>query len=104
MIGLTWESQLIILSARMKYSRMKIIKTAISLHKPLFDEAESLAKELKIPRSRLFVLALEEYIRRHQNRRLLEQFNAAYADEPDADERERLQMMRRRHRQLVEGK
>jgi metal-responsive CopG/Arc/MetJ family transcriptional regulator len=81
---------------------MTHVKTAISLPKPLFDEVASLAKELKIPRSRLFALALEEYIRRHHNHRLLDQINVAYDDEPDADERACLQIMRRRHRQIVE--
>ena len=35
-----------------------------------------------VPRSRVFVLALEEYIKREQNRELLTQINSAYADEP----------------------
>jgi metal-responsive CopG/Arc/MetJ family transcriptional regulator len=82
---------------------MKNVKTAISLPKPLLDEVESLAIELKTPHSRLFALALEKFVRRYQNRSLLEEINAAYDDEPDEDERARLKMMRHRHRQLVEG-
>ncbi len=65
---------------------MEYVKTAISVQKSLFEEADILAHQMKVPRSRLFVLALEEYIKRHQNRVLLEKFNAAYAGEPDPAE------------------
>ncbi|MBU4225959.1 MAG: hypothetical protein KKC71_09085 [Chloroflexi bacterium] len=65
---------------------MEYIKTAISVQKSLFDEAENLARQMKVPRSRLFAMALEEYIKRQQNRELLAQINAAYADEPDPAE------------------
>ena len=61
---------------------MENIKTAISIRKPLFEQAEDLACHMKISRSGLFALALEDYIRRQQNRELLANLNAAYADEP----------------------
>lgn len=65
---------------------MEYIKTAISIQKPLFEEAEILARQMKVPRSRLFVMALEEFIKRQQNREFLAQINAAYADEPSQAE------------------
>ena len=61
---------------------MENIKTAVSIRKPLFEQAEDLAHRMKVSRSRLFALALEDYIRRQQNRELLASLNAAYADEP----------------------
>jgi metal-responsive CopG/Arc/MetJ family transcriptional regulator len=82
---------------------MAHVKTAISLQKALFEQVDALAREMKVSRSRLFVLALEEYIRRAQNRRLLETINQAYPGEPDADESERIRRMRRLHRKTVEG-
>jgi metal-responsive CopG/Arc/MetJ family transcriptional regulator len=66
---------------------MENIKTAISIRKPLFEQAEDLARRMKVSRSGLFALALEEYIRRQQNRELLASLNAAYADEPTPAER-----------------
>jgi hypothetical protein len=36
---------------------MQTIKTAISLQRPLFEQAESLAERLEISRSRLFIIA-----------------------------------------------
>jgi metal-responsive CopG/Arc/MetJ family transcriptional regulator len=66
---------------------MEYIKTAISIQKSLFDQAERLARQMNVPRSRVFVLALEEYLLRQQNRELLARINAAYADEPNPAER-----------------
>ena len=82
---------------------MENIKTAISIQKSVFEQAEELARRMKVSRSRLFVLALEDYLRRNQNRELLAQINAAYADEPDAAEHTLRRKSRRTHRRIVEG-
>ena len=82
---------------------MANIKTAISLQKSLFEQVEHLAHEMKVSRSRLFVMALEEYVHRHQNRRLLEKINQAYQGQSDANEQKRLRKMKRLHRAVVEN-
>jgi len=82
---------------------MASVKTAISLQQPLFEQIEVLAKELHISRSRLFALAAEEFIRRHQNQKLLEAINVAYDDLPDAEEQTLRNAMRQHHKQMVEG-
>ena len=79
------------------------IKTAISIQEELFKQTEELAREMNISRSRLFVLAVEAFIQRYQNQKLLDKINLAYEGESDATEELRLRSMRRRHRQLVEG-
>jgi metal-responsive CopG/Arc/MetJ family transcriptional regulator len=78
------------------------IKTGISLRRELFEKGEAVASEMHVSRSRLFALALEEFIRRHENRKLLRRLNAAYSDGPDAAERALQGRMRRQHRRLVE--
>ncbi len=82
---------------------MASIKTAISIQKPLFEQVDALAHELEISRSRLFVLAVEDFIQRYQNQKLLEAVNAAYDDLPDPEEQTLRYKMRWQHRQLVEG-
>ncbi|MDQ3006553.1 MAG: hypothetical protein M3R47_14365 [Chloroflexota bacterium] len=82
---------------------MESIKTAISIDKSLFAQANALARKLKVSRSRLFVLALEDFIRQQENRELLEKINAVYADEPDEAEKELRRRSRKSHRRLVEG-
>ena len=79
------------------------IKTAISIEESLFEQADALAHTMKVPRSRVFSLALKDYLRRHENRKLLARINAAYADGLDASERRLLREMGRTHRKLVEG-
>lgn len=82
---------------------MQNVKTAISLQKALFEQAETLARKMKVSRSRLFVLALEDFIHRQQNRELLTRINVAYADEPDSTEKALRRKIRRQHRRIVEG-
>ena len=82
---------------------MANVKTAISINKSLFEQVNKLADELEVSRSHLFVLAVEEFIQRYENERLLHQINQAYDDLPLADEEQILQGMRSPHRKLVEG-
>jgi metal-responsive CopG/Arc/MetJ family transcriptional regulator len=79
------------------------VKTAISLQKSLFEQVDTLAGEMKIPRSRVFALAVEEFVRRHQNRQLLERINTAYAEAPDPAEEILRRRARRSHRKIIEG-
>jgi metal-responsive CopG/Arc/MetJ family transcriptional regulator len=79
------------------------IKTAISIQKSLFDQAESLAQQLNISRSHLFGLAIETYIQNRQNKILFDEINQAYSDEPDTGEKVRFSRIRRQHRKLVEN-
>jgi metal-responsive CopG/Arc/MetJ family transcriptional regulator len=81
---------------------MASVKTAISLDKSLFERLETLAREMKVTRSRLFAMAVEEFIRRHQNQQLLQELNKAYLDAPDSIEQARLGGMRRLHRKVVD--
>ena len=83
---------------------MQAIKTAISIEKNLFDQADTIARTMKVSRSRLFVIALQDFIEHRKNKEMLAQINAAYADEPDATEQTLLRKSRRQHRRIVEDK
>jgi metal-responsive CopG/Arc/MetJ family transcriptional regulator len=67
---------------------MAVIKTAISIKEHLFQKLEQLAEEMDVSRSSLLALALEEYIERRESLKLLEQLNAAYADDAQEEELE----------------
>jgi metal-responsive CopG/Arc/MetJ family transcriptional regulator len=82
---------------------MESIKTAISIDKSLFAQANALARKMKVTRSRLFVLALEDFIHEQENRELLEKINAVFADEPNESEKTLRRKARKSHRRLVEG-
>jgi metal-responsive CopG/Arc/MetJ family transcriptional regulator len=82
---------------------MLAIKTAISIEKVIFDQAEKVAQAMKLSRSKLFVLALQEFLERQKNKELLAQINAAYSDQPDAAEQTLRKSQRRQHRRIVAG-
>ena len=82
---------------------MANVKTAISMQQSLFEQADALARELHISRSRLFALAVEDFMQRYENQRLLERINDAYADTTTPEEQALLRSMRRQQRQMVEG-
>lgn len=82
---------------------METVKTAISIDKSLFRQANALATKMKVSRSRLFVIALEDYMRQLESREILEKINAVYSGEPDEEEKELKRRIRKSHRRLVEG-
>jgi metal-responsive CopG/Arc/MetJ family transcriptional regulator len=81
---------------------MANIKTAISVQKSLFEQAESLAREKKVSRSRLFVMALEDYLRREENRKLAKQLTEVYS-EPDPEQEALQRKMKRYQRRVAEA-
>jgi len=82
---------------------MANIKTAVSLKESLFKQVDALARKLNVTRSRLFALALEDFVRYHENQQLLDKINQAYQDGPDPNEQRLLREMRRHQRKLLEG-
>jgi hypothetical protein len=61
-----------------------IVKTAVSIPGPVFRAAESLAKKLGIPRSRLYSRALERYVSDAQERDVTALLNQVYGEEKAA--------------------
>ena len=78
------------------------VKTAISLDEELFDKINKLAHELHVSRSRLFTIAVEDYLKKQENQSLLAQLNSAYSAQPDDDERKISQSMRDKHARMIE--
>ena len=66
---------------------MSIVKTAVSLPEPLFERAERTAKEMNVSRSRLVAIAIEDFIRKREGRKMIDDINAAYASMTEDDER-----------------
>lgn len=80
-----------------------VVKTGVSLPRVLFDRAEEFAQKMNISRSRLFSLALSDYLRRQQNAELLAQINAACSDGLDDEERELLRAASEQFSRRAEG-
>ena len=54
------------------------VKTAISLPDTLYEKAEETASYMGINRSKLFAIALEEYISRYNGKMITERINKVY--------------------------
>lgn len=76
----------------------------IALQSALLEKVKDVAKTLNVSWSRLIVIALGDFIRRHEVREnLLADINTAYAEDEDESELDVVQQMRSTHRRLVEG-
>ncbi len=82
---------------------MPNVKTAISLKPELLEKVDSTAQEMEMPRSRLFVLAVEEFLQRRENERLVEAINKVHGEFRDPNEEANMIAMRRKQRKLVKG-
>lgn len=63
------------------------MKVAVSVPDPIFDAAERLAKQRRVPRSQLFAEALKEYVSRHGSDAITGKLNEVYASEQSAVEK-----------------
>ncbi|MCW5202891.1 hypothetical protein VU01_11065 [Candidatus Electrothrix marina] len=78
------------------------VKTAISLDENLFNEVKEIARDLNVSRSRVFTLALREFMENRKNKKMLDQLNEAYKDQPTDEEDNILQSMRNKRRKMSE--
>ncbi len=62
------------------------VKTAISLQEDLFKEVNVLASKLHVSRSKLFVMAVQDFIKKEESKKLLSQINNAFSDSANVDE------------------
>jgi hypothetical protein len=57
------------------------MKLALSIPDDLFESAETLSKRLGLSRSRLYATALEDFVAKHQAKKVTERLNAVYASQ-----------------------
>jgi len=78
------------------------VKTAISLEKNLFNQVNQLASDLHVSRSKLFTLAVKDYLKKQESKKLLAQLNAVYGDSPTEEEKTISKAMQRKQLEIVE--
>ncbi|GHV50542.1 hypothetical protein AGMMS49579_04310 [Spirochaetia bacterium] len=54
------------------------MKTAISIENPVYEEAESAARQMGLSRSKLYTLAVKEYVENHNPEIMTERLNRIY--------------------------
>jgi len=60
------------------------MKVAVSIPDPIFEAAERLAKQRRMPRSQLFAEALEAYLEARDTQAITASLNEIYANESSA--------------------
>ena len=77
------------------------MKTAISVDGQLIGDADRIARDMGLSRSRLIALALEAYIRQRRQEETTEQLNRVYARPPDAAEQATTKKMKTKFRTTI---
>jgi metal-responsive CopG/Arc/MetJ family transcriptional regulator len=77
------------------------MKTAISIDEALLKEADTTAGQMGLSRSRLFTMAVGEFLRRKRDEQMLHRLNEVYAKSPDLPEKRLLKGMKAKVRSTV---
>ena len=77
------------------------VKTSISLSSSLVEKVESLARELNMSRSQLLSIAVQEFIERHETRRMMAALNEVYDDFTDEEDKAIQREIQEYHRKLM---
>ncbi|MCY3993310.1 MAG: ribbon-helix-helix protein, CopG family [Caldilineaceae bacterium] len=77
------------------------VKIEVSLSNTLFEEVESLAREMKMSRNELLSVAIQEFIERSETRRMMAALNEVHGDPPDEEELATLRQMLELHRKSL---
>jgi metal-responsive CopG/Arc/MetJ family transcriptional regulator len=80
------------------------MKTAISLDGDLLQQADKTAQQMGLSRSRLFALALRDYLRRNQQQQLVEQLNRVYAGKLDLSDKQITRRMKNKFRATIKDR
>ena len=81
---------------------MPITKKAIAIDEHAFLLAEELARSLKVSRSRILEMAVEEFARHRKSQQITRQINEAYTQEAENEDREIVRQMRSTYRHRAE--
>jgi len=77
------------------------MKTAISVDDSLLEQADKAARRLGLSRSRLFAVAVSQFLERQKQEQMLAQLNAVYADGSAHDEKPLLNHMKAKVRRTL---
>lgn len=80
---------------------MTTIKTAVSIEESLFNQADELAEELQVSRSRLVSLALSAFIEQYETQKIIDKLNEVYAGGPVQEDEEWLEAARQTYLEVI---
>lgn len=74
----------------------------VKVTKSLAKKVEKTAKQMCVSSDKLVALALEDFLERKKNNDLLKAINEAYKDEPTAEERKELRLMKNKSFEVLD--
>lgn len=74
------------------------MKTAISIEDGLLHEADKTAQRMGLSRSRLFALAVQDFLQRQRQEQMLRRLNEVYANGADTSEKQLLKRIKAKAR------
>lgn len=77
------------------------MKTAISIDDQLLQEADHTARQMGLSRSRLFALAVNDFLQRQRHEQMLRQLNEVYANGAEPAEKDMLRRIKAKVRRTV---
>lgn len=77
------------------------MKTAISIDDGLLHDADETARSMGLSRSRLFALALSDFLQRKRGEQMLLRLNQIYANTPEPEEQRLLKGIKGKVRRAV---
>jgi metal-responsive CopG/Arc/MetJ family transcriptional regulator len=80
------------------------MKTAISLDDEILKSADDAAKQMGVSRSRIFSMAMQEFLRRRRHLSVVEQLNEVYRDAQPATDSQVLAGIKRKVRNTLKDR
>ena len=80
------------------------MKTAISIEDEILREADETARQMGVSRSRLFALAVSDFLQRHRQEQMLVRLNEVYANETEPAEKRLLKGIKAKVRPTVKDR
>jgi metal-responsive CopG/Arc/MetJ family transcriptional regulator len=77
------------------------MKTAISIDQGLLQQADKTARRMGLSRSRLFALAIGDFLQRQQREQMLRRLNEVYAEDVEPAEKRLLKGMQAKLRRAA---
>jgi antitoxin MazE6 len=78
------------------------MKTAISINENLLQQADATARRLGVSRSRLFAMAVGDFLQRQRQEQMLRRLNEVYAGATEPAEKRLLKGIKAKVRRTVE--
>jgi benzoyl-CoA reductase/2-hydroxyglutaryl-CoA dehydratase subunit BcrC/BadD/HgdB len=74
----------------------------VKVTKTLARKVETTAKQMRVSSEKLVSLALEDFLKRNQNKDLLQQINNAYQDLPNTEEKLELRLQKNKSVEILD--